>query len=118
MKKLITWMALHCTHWAVLYGAFATEIEGALYVLKFFVWAMLFVAPLLLTTSALESAAKNEPRPGRSALNRIQSWATLLLLVWFGHLATAVAWSIVMVCVALSREGAKKLREDRATAVA
>lgn len=118
MKKLVTWIVFHCAHWAALYGAFALELEGALYVLKFFAWVMVFLAPLLLTTGAQEAAAIDGPFPVRSALTRLQSWATLLLLVWFGHVATAVAWGIVMACVAINREGVNKMRNERATVVA
>lgn len=118
MNKLATWIAFHCAHWAVLYGAFVLEVEGALYVLKFFAWVMVFVAPLLLTNAAKENGVKENPTPVRSALTRIQSWATLLALVWFGHIATALAWCWVMACVALYREGVKKTRTERMATVA
>lgn len=118
MKNLATWIAFHCAHWAVLYAAFALNLEGALYVLKFFAWVMVLLAPLMLTDAAKESGVKENPKPVRAALTRIQSWTTLLALVWFGHIATAVAWFWVMACVALYREGVKKMRTERMAAVA
>lgn len=117
MKKLMIWTAIHCAHWAVLYGAFALGMEGAVYVLKFFAWAMAFASPLLLTEKAKETGVKGGPAPVRATLTRVQSWATLLLLVWFGHIVTALAWCMVMFCVALHREGVKKMRVEQAQAV-
>lgn len=113
MKKLITWIAAHCAHWAILYMAFFAHIDGALYILKFFAWAMVFISPVLLTDIAKDRGAKETPTPVRAVLSRVQSWCTLLALVWFGHIATAVAWVFVMLCCALYREGVKKIRADK-----
>lgn len=118
MKKLATWIVFHAAHWAVLYGAFGLDLEGAMYILKFFAWAMVFLAPLLLTDAAKENGAKENPAQVRRVMTNIQSWVTLLALVWFGHIATAVAWFWVMVCVAIYREQVKKMRTERMAAVA
>jgi hypothetical protein len=112
VKKLATWIAFHCAHWAALYGAFIIELDGALYILKFFVWAMVFIAPLMLTDAATEQGLKDSDKPVRGAMTRIQSWTTLLALVWFGHIATAIAWLWVMACAAIYRESVKKARAD------
>lgn len=113
MKKLMMWVFPHCTHWALLYGAFALNLEGALYVLKFFAWSMVPLAALLLTTWAQESMAKEPRTPIRGALSRVQAWTTLLLLVWFGHIATGLAWGVVMLCMGICRVGVEKLREQQ-----
>lgn len=113
MKKLMIWAAVHGAHWALLYGAFALNLEGALYVLKFFAWAMLPLALLTLTTWAQESMAKEPRAPIRGYLSRVQAWTTLLLLVWFGHIATGLAWGLVMLCMGICRVGVTKLREKQ-----
>ena len=118
MGKILSWTLMHCAHWAVLYGAFVANIEGAMYVLKFFAWALAPVALLLLTDAAQEKGAQEPEKPVRAALSRVQAWATLLLLVWFGHIATAAAWGLAMACVAVYREAVKKRRAEPKPAVA
>ncbi len=118
MKKLMTWTLVHCAHWAVLWGAFGAELEGAMYVLKFFAWTMAPLSLLLLTSFAQEKGAQEPQTPVRAALSRVQAWVTLLLLVWFGHVATALAWGVSMFCAAAYREGVKKRRAEPKPAVA
>ena len=113
MKDAMKWWLVHVLHWAVLYGAFAAQVDGAMYVLKFWAWLMAPVSLFLLAEKAIADTAKNPARPMRSWLGMAQAWATLILLVWFGHIATALAWGIVMVMVAVHRD---KVRAARAAA--
>lgn len=77
MKKVLTWSLFHAAHWAVLYGAFAFGLDGAMYVLKFCVWAMLPLAFMLLLDDHSKPADSIPFAPARSALTRIKNWATL-----------------------------------------
>lgn len=110
MKKTLGWLALHLGRWAVLYAAFAMDLEGAMYLLKFFAWVMAPLALFLLTDAAQKKGAEDPPRPIALALSRVQAWTMLILLVWHGHVATALAWGLVMLCGAIYREGVKKAR--------
>ena len=58
MGKILSWTLMHCAHWAVLYGAFVMNLEGAMYVLKFFAWGLVApVALLLLADAAAQKGA-------------------------------------------------------------
>jgi hypothetical protein len=118
MNKWIQWLVAHALHWAVLYGAFVAELDGAMYVLKFFVWVMAPLSLVLLADKATANSAKNPPQPVRRALGSVQAWVTLGLLVWFGHVATALAWGLVMVMVAMHREAVRKARDTATDAPA
>jgi hypothetical protein len=48
MKDFATWTIVHALHWAILYLAFGANVEGAMYVLKFWVWVMAPLSLLLL----------------------------------------------------------------------
>lgn len=115
MKNIVHWFLWHALHWAVLYGAFLAELEGAMYLLKFFVWLLAPLSLFLLTSTAVVSLAKRPPQPLRYALSRLQAWVTLGLLVWFGHIATGVAWGLVMFVVAAATSATRKVRESAAT---
>lgn len=117
--KTAKWTMVHAFHWAVLYGAFAANLEGAMYVLKFWVWAAAALCLVLLTDSAIKSTAeKPEEAKLKQALSLAQAWVTLGLLIWFGHIASAVAWGWVMCAVAFHRDAARKLKTSGATAAA
>ena len=118
MKSYFQWLVGHSLHWAVLYGAFAADVDGAMYVLKFWVWVLLPLSLFLLADKATEDAAKKPPRPVRGALNLLQAWVTLGLLVWFGHIASALAWGFVMLVVAVHRDKTGKARASTATSAA
>lgn len=115
MKTLKFW-AVHALHWAVLYGAFVLNEDGAMYVLKFFVWCLAILAWALLTDSALAESAKKPRFWLRETASRAQAWATLGLLIWFGHIATALAWGWCMVVVAIHRDQTAKKRAAPAAA--
>lgn len=115
MKKLAHWWLVHALHWAVLYGAFFANVAGAMYVLKFCVWLMAPVSLLLLDDKPAAEAAKKPERPVLRWLSKLQAWATLGLLVWFGHIASALAWGLVMVMFAMHHDATRKARAAAAT---
>ena len=75
MKKIMQWTLLQLLHWAVLYGAFVLRLDGAMYVLKFWVWCGAPLSLVLLTDAVAAKAAAAPPTPVRTALSRVQSWA-------------------------------------------
>lgn len=111
MKKLMTWALIHALHWAVLYGAFVLGSEGALHVLKFMVWLCAAFSLLLLANDEIERAAAKPREPVRLMLTNLQSWATLLALVWFGHIVTALAWGLAMAMFAAHWHEVREARE-------
>lgn len=92
----VRWWLLYALGWALLYGAFVLNLDGALYVLKFCIWFMAVLAPLLLTEAAIAKSVEEPPMPLRSVMGQLRSWAALALLVWFGHIATGAALGVVM----------------------
>ena len=110
MKDMMKWCFVHALHWAVLYGAFAAQADGAMYVLKFWTWVMAILSWVLLTEEAVANAAKKPPQPMRRWLSWVQAWATLGLMVWFGHIVTGLAWLWVMVMIAIHQEKVKTQR--------
>lgn len=98
MKRLFYWWTVHVLHWAVLYGAFVVKAEGAMYILKFWVWLMAPLSLLLLADKKLDVTPAV-----RSGLSMLQAWVTLGLLVWFGHIPTAIAWGVVMWMIVVHR---------------
>lgn len=110
MKKMLGWWMVHAAHWAVLYGAFVLSLEGAMYVLKFSIWIMAPFSLALLADKAAQDGAKNPPAPVRAALSWAQAWTQLALLVWFGHIVTALAWCVVMLMIAVYDNEVRKIR--------
>lgn len=110
MQSLIRWWFLHAGHWAVLYGAFAAQMEGAMSVLKFWVWLMAPLSLFLVADKAATDAAKKPARPVLGWLGMFQAWVTLGLLVWFGHIATGVAWFVVIGMCAYHRDATRRAR--------
>lgn len=111
MKKRLTWFAIYCMVWAAIYAAFAAGSEGALHLLKFYAWASAIVSPVLLVPSVqANSAAEPESSVFRRVLGQLQAWTLLLLFVWFGHPATAVACCLSMLLFAVHRDKVRELR--------
>lgn len=111
MKKLLHWMAWHLGHWALLYLAFVMDLEGAMSLLKFFVWMLAPLSLFFLSAKLAAEVAKKPRQPSwQHACSQVQGWITLCLLVWFGHVATGVAWAIVILMSAFGRDQAEKIR--------
>ena len=109
IMKTGLWWLLHALTWALLYGAFVARLEGALYVLKFYVWIKAILSPAMLVTSVIEEAAKQTPKPLRWALAQLLNWTAMGLLVWFGHVATGAALFVeILFCAAHRREVRKR----------
>lgn len=107
----VKWLLAHLVHWAILYGAFVAGIDGAMYVLKFWVWVLVPLSLVSLSNMVVSERAKKAPQPVRRTLNTLQGWVTLGLLVWFGHLASATAWGFVMMIFAVHYEFVRKVRK-------
>ena len=118
MKYLLKWWLVHALHWALLYGAFAAQIDGAMFVVKFWVWVMAPASLLLLADKTAIAAAKKPARPVLRSLSWLQAWATLGLLVWNGHIATGLAWGVVMAVIAVHQDATDKARASAAAVAA
>lgn len=114
----LKWLVVRAIHLAILYGAFIAQIDGALYVIKFFVWSMAILSPVLLTDKAVTDSAKKPPQPVRGLMIWFQAWATLGLLVWFGHIASALAWCFVMVMMEVQSRLVRKVLASASTSAA
>ncbi|TXT39205.1 MAG: hypothetical protein FD135_2355 [Comamonadaceae bacterium] len=114
MNKILIQMALLIGMPTLTYLGFLGGVEGALYMVKFFVWAIcLPIGLLALTEKAQKNLAK---QPASGALYRfaarIVAWTVLGIMVWTGHIATACAWGLYLLCAAIAGEGAKKHRAE------
>lgn len=118
LVKLAKWTLFYVLQWAVLYAAFWLRIDGALYVVKFWVCVFALGAPLLVLDVATTLALKEPPRPVREQLTTLVHWATLGLLVWNGHIAFAVAWAMAMFCIAIHRTIVRVARKAAQAAAA
>lgn len=110
MKKHIAWNIFQFLHLSVLYGAFALNLNGAMNILYFFVWAMLPMALILLSDRSAKLAVKDEPSQLKATISALQRWSTLLLLIWNGHIATSIVWGVVMVLIEIHISKVQKLR--------
>ena len=113
MKSIMKWAIVHMAVWAVLYGAFFENIEGALYTLKFFIWLTAPLSAFLLIGGVVSTSAKGRQRPVLRALSNIQLSAALVLLVWFGHLFTGLACAAIMAFIAIHRSAVNEARAKR-----
>lgn len=109
--ELARWVVWYVLLWGVLYGAFVAQVAGALHVLKFYVWAVALVSPMALADRVVAGSLEIQSRPLLGLLSRAQELATLALLVWFGHFASAAAWALAL---ALFDAHRKMVREARA----
>jgi hypothetical protein len=114
MKAALKWWMVHAVHWALLYFAFAEGMQGAMYVLTFAIWVAAPFSLFLLADTTAIASAKRPPQPIRGVFSWLQAWATLGLLVWFGHTATALAWGLVMLMLAMHHDATKKKRHSTA----
>lgn len=110
MLKTGRWWLVYALTWAVLYGAFAAQLDGALYVIKYLVWVLVALSPVMVAVSVIEQSVKEPPMRLRSALLWLRNWVALGLLVWFGHFATGAALGVVMLCAAAHGLAVRKRR--------
>ena len=100
------------------YLGLVAGVDGALYVMKFFVWAICLPAGLIALSDAAQKNMAKEPDTG--SLNklaaRLVAWGCLGMMIWTGHMATGVAWGFYMMCTAVASEGVKKHRAGHSAA--
>ena len=119
MKKTLWWIVINAGMAALVYAGFILGVEGAQYVVKFFVWAFCLPLGLISLTDAMQKKlAEERPTPIRGALGRLVAWCSLAVFVWTGHVVTAGAWALWMLCAAVARESAKKYRAGLAATTA
>lgn len=115
--KTSKWVLVHLIHWALLWGAFAADIQGAMYTIKFWVWVCAVLGVYQLTDESVKSVARRPPQAAwQTSLGWIQAWVTLSVLVWFGHFASALAWGWVMAVVNWQGARAAEMRKAEANA--
>ena len=111
MQRFLAWFAVDVgLGLAVWFGVFE-GIQGALYLAKFFFWAVLLPVSLFALTDTAQKAAASMPAyPFRDASQQALAWFSLGAFIWHGHIATAAALFFSMVCLAVARDGVKKHR--------
>lgn len=120
MQKSLIRAALLVGMPTMTYLGLVAGVDGALYVMKFFVWAICLPVGLIALT---EAAQKNMAKvPDNGPLNkmvaRLVAWACLGMMIWTGHIATGGAWGFYMLCAAIASEGVKKHRAGHSAAPA
>lgn len=120
MRKTLSWLAVKTCFAAALWFGFWQGVDGAQYVVKFFVWAWCLPLGLIaLGSRDLHRDAAKTPETGgraRKFINQAFAWATLGALVWTGHVVTAGAWAVWMFCAAATDSAVKRLREAQGSA--
>lgn len=98
---------------AMTYLGFLAGVDGDRYVMQFFVWAICLPLGLIFAFSD-EVQKKTAIEPARGAMTalagRLVAWGCLGVMIWTGHIATAVAFGIHMLCCAVAREREKRYR--------
>ncbi len=113
MKKILWWLAMNGGFAAAVWFGFIEGVEGAQYLAKFWVWAAALPMGLISLTDAMQKKLADEPKPAtpvRRTVQHLIAWFALGVFIWFGHIATAVAWGFWMLAAAICREGVKKHR--------
>jgi hypothetical protein len=120
MKKALIRAALLIGMPTMTYLGLLGGVDGALYVLKFFVWAICLPAGLIALTDAAQKNMAKEPDTGplNKLAARLVAWGCLAVMIWTGHIATAVAWGFYLLCSAVASEGMKKHRAGPSAAPA
>ncbi len=115
MQKALIRSALLLGMPTMTYLGLIAGVDGALYVVKFFVWAIcLPVGVIALTDAAHKNLAKGTKSNSlHKFAARLVAWSCLGVMVWTGHIATAVAWGLYMLCAAIAEAGAEKHRAAR-----
>ena len=118
-KKLIR-LALLIGVPALTWTGFVNGVEGAMYLVKFFVWAICLPISFPALSTPMQQALAKDPAPGlvHKWVSRASAWLVLGVMVWTGHIATACAWGFYLLCAAVASEGAKKLRAEASAAQA
>ena len=101
---------------ALTWFGFVGGIDGARYVVTFYIWAFCLPIWLLsLSEEATKSIAKI-PKSSRfmTLYVRLFNWSALLLIVWTGHFATSGAFLLCLFLDAVAEERAKKHRVENA----
>lgn len=112
MKKMLIGLAMLIGLPAMAYFGLIQGVDGALYLLKFSVWAIFLPVGLVgLTTEMHRHFAKTQENgPLRKFASGAVDLYVLGAMVWTGHIATATAFGFYMLCAAIASEGAKKYR--------
>ena len=112
MKKALIRAALLLGMPTMTYLGLVAGVDGALYVMKFFVWAICLPVGLVALTDATQKIMAKEPDSGplNKLAARLVAWACLGVMIWAGHIVTGMAWGFYMLCAAIASEGMKKHR--------
>ena len=112
MIKILTNAALLLGMPTMTYLGFIGGIDGALYLVKFFVWAICLPVGLIALSDAAQKNMAKQPRTGAPLrfAARLVAWGCLGVMIWTGHIATSVAWGFYILCAAVASEGSTKHR--------
>lgn len=96
----------------LVYFGMVDGVEGARYVVQFYVWGVVLPISLLTLHPAVQEHIANTPARGpvKMFITHVVAWSCLGVMVWTGNMATASAWMICMFCGAIARAGAEKIR--------
>ena len=114
MKRTLIELAMLIGLPVMAYFGFVQGVDGALYLVKFSVWAIFLPVGLVgLTTEMQQHLAKTpENGPLRKFASGAVDLSVLVAMIWTGHVATATAFCFYMLCATAAREGAKKYRSE------
>ena len=112
MSKFLIYAALLLGMPTLTYLGFIGDVDGALYTVKFFVWAFFLPVGLLSLSDTLQKNVAKQPDDPAvlKLLWRGITWGCLGVMIWTGHIATGVAFAAYMLCGIIGSEGIKQHR--------
>lgn len=110
--KVLQKIVIQAAFAAAIWFGFVEGVQGAEYVAKFLIWGVNLPLAFMCFFDVMHRKLAENPKENAlvSGLTRAIAWATLGILVWHGHIATACAWMFWMIGCAVAREGTKKHR--------
>jgi len=92
--------------WLLIYLAFIEQSEGAYNVIHALAWIGVMITPFLFS-SAAQSDLKNHPVDWIYNADRIDDILIVFVFIWFGSIATGIAWLIATFIAVVAKGSAQ-----------
>ena len=96
--------------WILLYLAFIEEIAGASNVVHALAWIGIVISPLMLAGSSIKELKKH-PKDFIFTIDKMDDLVIVGVFIWFGSVATGIAWLIALAISLVAMDMAKNEKE-------
>ncbi len=103
------WLIVNSAIAAAAWFGYEEGIEGAKNVALFAVWLSVFLGPLALSDSSIQTIRKSPPPLLPAALTGTYRVVLIAFLVWHGAWVTAVFYACACICFSAAKHKAKEL---------